>query len=410
LTLLRANLMKLSLSDLNNGYVYLGDKLKVRTIFNFDEDSSILWSGIRLLTHPPCLKELQITKEDIFSKGYFEKGEYIREKSFLIKNNVIPTIKNRNLEYEIKLILRQPHPTNPDDDLVINKTQKIEIKAKSTDQQVIKPNPLSLSISGLNINLSKDVYRPGETIKINFSSQELKQVEIRLLQKANLICYCEAYGQTCSKVEELPPAIAGDVKTTDMNKDFLLLKVPEVAQPSHNYLWEPHEKEYWGMKYGSYVKWSLLFIGKPKPEFGKELIRFEVPVTIVAKSVAEAEIGPDLFSKDTAGAPSIFDSMSSKFQKVYKITSIDSDLEKYSIKIKNISKETLRGVSVSISGLQEGLFESTPNLTGFNRWEAGEEKEIIYNTKQNITALICVLTDNSQKEIRIQTPLATNFF
>ncbi|MFX0076987.1 MAG: hypothetical protein ACFE96_16190 [Candidatus Hermodarchaeota archaeon] len=402
--------MKLNLSDLNDGCVYLGDKLKVRTEFNFDEDSSILWSGIRLLTHPPCLKELQITKEDIFSKGHFEKGEYIREKSFLIKNNVIPTLKNRNLEYEIKLILRQPHPSNPDDDLVINKTQKIEIKAKDTDQQIIKPNPLSLSISGLNINLSKDVYRPGETIKINFSSEELKQVEIRLLQKANIICYCEAYGQTCSKVEELPAAIAGDAKTTDMNKDFLLLKVPDIAQPSHNYLWEPHEKEYWGMKYGSYVKWSLLFIGKTKPEFGKEPIRFEVPITILAKPIGEDEIGADLFSRDSAGAPSIFDSVSSKFQKVYKITSIDSDMEKYIVKIKNISKEALQGVSVNISGLQEGLFETAPHLTGFNRWEAGEEKEIVYDTKQNITALICVLEDNSQKEIRIQTPLASNFF
>jgi len=402
--------IKLELSDRNNGSVYLGDKLTVRTTFNFDEDSSILWSGIRLLTHPPCLKELQITKEDIFSKGNFEKGEYIRENSVLIKNNVIPTIKNRNLEYEIKLILRLPHPTNPDDDLVINKTQKIEIKAKESNQLVTKPNPLSLSISGLNINVSKDVYRPGETIKINFSSEGLKQVEIRLLQKANIICYCEAYGQTCSKVEELPPAIAGDSRTSDMNKDFLLLKVPEIAQPSHNYLWEPHEKEFWGMKYGSYVKWSLMFIGKPKPEFGKESVKFEVPITIKAKPIGKDELRADLFSKDTTGAPSIFDGFSSKFQKIYKIVSIDSDIEKYNIKIKNISKETLHGVSVNISGLQEGLFETAPALTGFNRWEAGEEKEIVYNSKQNITALICVLEDNSQKTIRIQTPLASNFF
>ncbi len=402
--------MKLNLSDLNNGYVYLGDKLKVRTTYNFDEDSSILWSGIRLLTHPPCLKELQITKEDIFSKGNFEKGEYIREKSFLIKNNIIPTIKNRNLEYEIKLTLRLPHPNNPDDDLVINKKQKIEIKAKESKQQVIKTNPLSISISGLKINLSKDVFRPGETIKINFSSEELKQVEIRLLQKANLICYCEAYGQTCSKVEELPAAIAGDSKTSDMNKDFLLLKVPEIAQPSHNYLWEPHEKEFWGMKYGSYVKWSLLFIGKLKPEFGKESIKFDVPITIIAKAGGEEELGTDLFSNDTIGTPSIFNGVSSKFQKVYKITSIDSDIEKYNIKIKNISKETLEGVSVNISGLQEGLFETAPTLTGFYRWESGEEKEIVYNSKQNITALICVLEDNSQNAIRIQTPLASNFF
>ncbi|MBY9012580.1 MAG: hypothetical protein KGD70_09425 [Candidatus Lokiarchaeota archaeon] len=402
--------MKLTLSDLNNGNVYLGDKLSVRTTYNFDEDSSILWSGIRLLTHPPCLKELQITKEEIFSKGRFEKGEYIREKSILIKNNVIPTIKNRNIEYEIKLILRQPHPHNPNDDLVINKTQKIEIKAKDSNLQVQKPNPLSLSISGLSVSLSKDVFRPGETIKINFSSEELKQVEIRLLQKANVICYCEAYGQTCSKVEELPAAIAGDSKTSDMSKEFLLLKIPEIAQPSHNYLWEPHEKEFWGMKYGSYVKWFLMFIGKPKPEFGKEPIKFKVPITIIAKPVGEDKLGADLFSKDTTGAPSIFDGVSSKFQKIYKIISIDSDIEKYNIKIKNISKESLEGVSVNISGLQEGLFETAPTLTGFHRWEAGEEKEIVYKTKQNITALICVLEDNSQKVIRIQTPLASDFF
>jgi len=402
--------LKISLNDLNNGHVSLGDKLNVRTTFNFDDDSSILWSGIRLLTHPPCLKELQITKEEIFSKGIFEKGEYIRERSFLIKKNVIPTIKNRNLEYEIKLILRQPHPNNPDDDLVINKTHKIEIRAKDSGDQIIKPNPLSISISGLSINLTKDVFKPGETVKINFSSNELKHIEIRLLQKANLVCYCDAYGQTCSKVEELPPAIAGDSKTSDMSKEFLLLKIPEIAQPSHNYLWEPHEKEFWGMKYGSYVKWSLLFIGKPKPEYGKETIKFKVPITIVAKSLSGKEVGVDLFSKSTTATPSLFNGVSSKFQKVFKITSIDSDIEKYSIRIKNISKDSLKGVSVKTSGLQEGLFETEPTLTGFSSWESSEEKEIVYNSKQNISALICILEDNSQRVIRIQTPLASNFF
>ncbi|MBY8979779.1 MAG: hypothetical protein KGD72_05270 [Candidatus Lokiarchaeota archaeon] len=402
--------MKLELNDRNDGYVYLGDKLNVRTAFNFDEDTSILWSGIRLLTHPPCLKELQITKEEIFSKGIFEKGEYIRERALLIKNNVIPTIKNRNLEYEIKLILRQPHPHNPDDDLVINKTHKVEVRVKDTRDQIIKPNPLSISISGLNVSLSKDVFKPGETIKINFSSKELRQVEIRLLQKANLVCYCDAYGQTCSKVEELPPSIAGDSKTSDMNKEFLLLKIPEIAQPSHNYLWEPHEKEFWGMKYGSYVKWSLYFIGKPKPEYGKEIIKFKVPITIVAKIVTGNEVGVDLFSKNTTAAPSIFDGVSSKFQKVYKITSIDSDMEKYNIRIKNISKDSLKGVSIKTSGLQEGLFETEPTLTGLSSWEPNEEKEIVYNSRQNISALICILEDNSQRVIRIQTPLASNFF
>lgn len=401
--------MKLELS-LNNDYVYLGDKISVKSKFNFDEDSSILWSGIRLLTYPPCLKELQITKEEIFSKGFFEAGEYIRDKAILIKNNVVPTIKNRNLEYELKLILRQPHPINPDDDLVINKKQKIEIREKKSNIQIKKPNPLSISISGLSINLSKDVFKPGETIKINFSSEELKQIEIRLLQKANIVCYCDAYGQNCSKVEELPPAIAGDSRTSDMDKKFLLLKVPEIAQPSHNYLWEPHEKEFWGFKYGSYVKWSLLLIGKPKSEYGKKSIKFDVPITIIAKPADNQKLDVDLFSGTTSGAPSIFDGVSSKFQKIFKIVSIDSDIEKYIIKIKNTSKKPLEGVTVKVTGLQEGLFETAPILTGFNSWGVNEEKEIVYESKQNITALISVLEDNAQKSIRIQTPVGSDFF
>ena len=72
--------MKLEISDLNKGSVFIGDKLNIRTKFIFDEPTSILWSGLRLITYPPCTKELQITKEEIFSKGNFEAGEYLRDK------------------------------------------------------------------------------------------------------------------------------------------------------------------------------------------------------------------------------------------------------------------------------------------------------------------------------------------
>jgi hypothetical protein len=156
--------MKLELTDLNNGSVYIGDRLSVKTKFEFEEDTSVLWSGVRLLTHPPCVKELQVAKEEIFSKGFFEAGEYIREKSLLIKGYIVPTIKNRNLEYELKLILRQPHPIDPDNDLTINKSQQIEIKARNSGIQTKTPNPISLSLSGVNLNLSKDIFKPGETI------------------------------------------------------------------------------------------------------------------------------------------------------------------------------------------------------------------------------------------------------
>jgi len=400
--------MKIELRDLNNGSVYVGDKLGILTKFNFEEDSEILWSGLQLLTNPPCAKELQIAKAEIFSKGTFESGEYIRNRMLLIKNNVVPTIKNRNLEYYVKLILRQPHPINPDDDLLINRTQKIEIKAKAVGLQTKKSNPISFSLSGLNVNLSKDVFKPGETIKVNFSSEELKEIEIRLLQEANLICYCDAYGQNCRKVEKLPPAIAGDAKTSNAEKGFLLIKVPEIAEPSHNYVWEAQEKEQWGFKFGDYTRWSLRVIGKTSSE--REKIKFDIPITIISKPVDEAKIGEDFFAHQSSSAPSLFEGLSSKLQKVFQISSIDSDMDKYTIKIKNITKGTLYGVSVKVSGLLEGLFESTPILKGFNKWESGQEKEVKYETKQNVSALIAILEDNDQKNIRIQTPVSSDFF
>ena len=403
-------MVKLELTDLNKGSVFIGDKLSIKVKFNFEDEADIFWSGIRLITNPPCAKELQVSKEEIFSKGTFEAGEYIREKLLLIKTNIVPTIKNRNLNYILKLNLRQPNPINPEDDLVINKSHDIEIKARDSGLQAKTPKPISFSISGLNILLTKDIYKPGEPIKIGYTSEELKQIEVRLLQNSNLVCYCEAYGQNCSKVAELPPAIAGDAKTQNFDKDFLLLKVPEVAEPSHNYLWSPSEKEQFGFRYGAYTKWSLLVIGKKKPEYGMEPIKLELPITISTGSISAEKVGVDLFSDGTAGASTLFDSIS-KFQKTYKILSIDSDIDKYILRIKNISKEDLRGVTVKITGLQEGLFETAPSLKGFNTWKTGEEKQIVYETKQNVTALISILEDNSQQSIRIQSPVAeTSFF
>ncbi len=404
--------MKLELSDLNNGSVLVGDKLNIRAMFQFDEETSLLWSGVRLFTNPPCNKnELQISKEEIFSIGQFEAGNYLREKSILIKNNVVPTIKKRNLLYNIELILRQRNPINPEDDLIIKRKNEIDIKVDESKLKINQPNPIAFSISGLNVNLSKDIFKPGETIKVNYSSKNLREIEVRLLQKANLVCYCEKYGKNCTNVEELPPAIAGDSKTTNTDEGFVFLKVPTIAEPSHNYLWEPTEMEHWGLKYGDYSQWSLLVLGRRKPEFGRDIISFEVPLTIVTKPPIGEKKDIDLFSKGVTGGMNIFEDIGLKFQKRFQILSIDADTNSdpnhniYKIRIKNISNENLQGITVKTSGLQEGLFETNPSLHGFSTWNMDEEKEVIYKIKQSISAIISILEDNSQKAVKIQTPI-----
>ena len=67
-------------------------------------------------------------------------------------------------------------------------------------------------------------------------------------------------------------------------------------------------------------------------------------------------------------------------------------------------------MTVKLVGLQEGLFETSPTLYGFNKWEKDEEKEIIYESKQNISAIISTIEDNDQKSIRIQSPVSADFF
>jgi len=401
--------MKLKISDLSNGSIFIGDTLNIRTTLQFDEDESLLWTGIRLITNPPCGKELQISVGEIFAEGKFEAGEYIRDKSLFIRN-LVPTIKKRNLEYNVQLIIRKKNPINPTDDIIIRKLHPIEIKTRETVIPTRKPNPVSVSLSGLNVRFNKDSFKPGESIKIEYSSEELKSLEVRLLQKANIICFCRAYGNTCRRVETLPPAIATSVKTFNFEKDYMILQIPENAEITHNYLWMPSEREFWNMKYGDYTKWSLLILGEKKLEFGGDLIKFEIPITITTKSYEETRSDFELIQRPVLKTPSLFEELPSSFTKKFEVVSIESDIDKYVITLKNVSGEYLSGISVKISGLQSNLFETASSLVGFNSWKNGEEKEIIYEIKQDISTIVSTIEDNSQKATRIQTPVSDESF
>ena len=145
-------------------------------------------------------------------------------------------------------------------------------------------------------------------------------------------------------------------------------------------------------------------------EFGNEKIKFDIPISIITEPIKEKEVETSLFSRESGSSPSLFDGISSKFQKIIKVNSIESDIEKYTVMIENISKKDLEGVTVKLTGLQEGLFETSPTLTGFKTWKKGEIKEIVYETKQNISAIISIFEDNDRNLIRIQTPVSADFF
>ncbi len=398
--------MKLSLD--NDDGIILGDYLNVITKTTFEETTEILWGGLKLISKNPCKRDLIITKSEIFNQGTFEPGEYIRKRTQLINPNVVPTIPARNIHYLVKMTLRIKSPLNSQKEIEIFKENPIKIFPKENIYQNRIPTPIKLIMSGIDLEISKDIFKPGDAIKIDYKTSNLALFQIRLKQKANLICICEPFGEQCGSTEELPPVIAGGAKTSKTDHGFLLIKIPNHAEPSHEYLWEPQEKEQWGVKFGDYSKWFLEIIGNRKREVGGDIISFEIPI-IIKPQKQQNIIETGLFREREEGLE-LFEAPPA-IKKGMNIISIDTDKDTssstfiYKLRIKNNLKDILNGVTIESSGIQRGLFETYKHMTGFCTWLPGEEKIIEYKTRQEIDTLISTIETNSQKQIRIQTIL-----
>lgn len=395
--------MKLNLEC--SSKVISGDYLNSFTKTIFEESTEILWGGLKLFCKNPCKKELIIAKSEIFSEGIFESGEYIRKRSTLINPSVVPTIEARNINYLLRMSLRIKSPLNKQEEMEIFQENPVKIITKRNILKNRPTTPIKLLMSGLNIEIPKDIFRPGEIIKIDYHSDNLTLLQIRLKQKANLVCICEPYGTRCGSVEELPPVIAGGAKTSITDQGALLIKIPEHAEPSHEYLWNPSEKEKWGVQFGDYSRWHLEVIGNRKKEVGGDNIFFEIPIfikTIKGEEMVdtglfrERQENSELFKPPPAIAKGI------------KTISIDPEKDKtshtfiYRLLLKNNLNETLEGVTIENSGVQKGLFETYKHMTGFEKWLPGEEKIIEYKTRQEVDTLISIIEDNSHQSLRIQ--------
>jgi len=395
--------MKLNLECTNK--VISGDYLNSLTKTIFEEPNEILWGGLKLFCRNPCKKELIIAKSEIFSEGIFESGEYIRKRSTLINPIVVPTIEARSINYLLRMSLRVKSPINKQEEMEIFQESPVKIITKRDIYQKRDITPIKLLMSGLNIEIPKDIFRPGEVIKIDYHSDNLTLLQMRLKQKANLVCICEPYGTRCGSVEELPPVIAGGAKTSKTDQGVLLIKIPEHAEPSHEYLWKPSEKEKWGVQFGDYSKWYLEVIGNRKREMGGDTIFFEIPI-IIKTTKGKEMVDTGLFRERKENAE-LFKPLPA-IVKGIKIISIDTDKNNtshtfvYRLLLENNLNETLEGVTIENSGVQKGLFETYKHMTGFEKWLPGEEKTIEYKTRQEVDTLISIIEDNSHKSLRIQ--------
>jgi len=361
---------------------FIGTSAIVQSTFNLLEDTKIFWAGSRISAKRPCGRDIVISKADIFCEGQLEKGSYIREKILPISNRVPPTVKDRNLTYHIRSEINMVKPEKGSEEEYFFAETPILLKAMP-----IKPSegaPVSVSLKGIKIEMEKDHFFPGETIKIDYELEKFKDLEVDLVKDANVTCYCPNFAPTCIHIKPKPPSIEDSVKPT-LKSGSLKLNLPSFIELSHRYIWEPPEKTRWKETYGDYVNWMLEIIGTRI----NEIVKFQVPIYIEAEYNSEDSA---LFFSKQSKPPALQNIL---VPDLIQTPTYDLDGNKLTITLRNESKKTLLGITVKIVPIESDFFELPPYLTGINEWEPSTEIQAFHrNVKENIKTIQLVVEDN----------------
>lgn len=368
---------------------YVGTPTIVRNIFNLPEDTRIFWAGSRIYAKRLCGKEIVVSKADIFCEGQLEKGEYIREKSIPISNRVPPSVKERNLSYRIRTEISMVKPgTRSEEEFFFAETPLL---LKTGPIPNSNPHPVEVSITGIKIQMDKDHFQPGDTIKIDYKLAKFKAFEIVLLKDANITCNCPEYAPTCVHIKPKPPSVEKSIKASNLTMGTLQIPLPSFIEVSHRYVWEPPEKTRWKDTYGDYVNWILEAIGTRS---SGEIVKFQIPITIVKKATPEES---DLFSSTQTKAPALNKIL---LPESLEIATHNIEEKRLTLSLKNKSKEVLNGVTVKITPIESMFFELPPILTGVNEWKPNTEIQA-FHTKvgKTIKNFQILIEDNNGNAI-----------
>ncbi|OLS15116.1 MAG: hypothetical protein RBG13Loki_1251 [Promethearchaeota archaeon CR_4] len=395
-------LMKINIEA--DSKVRAGFPANVQMQIELPEPKKVFWGGVKLITKRPCKNPLVIASKDVFSQGFFDSGTYNRQLQISIAQKILPSVELRNIVYTIDGCLRVEKAPKSDEELEIVSSRSIIIDSPLDKTTAPSPNPVNFSLGGLTITLNKDVYAPGEAIKVSYQQKGFRQISVKLMQLANVVCSCPQFGHVCTYLEK-SPAVVTNANKKDLNSSdgFILLKIPKISEPSHKYQWKPSEETFWGHQFGDVNEWFIDITGKYDNPTVKS-IKFQVPITILPNGTTSGD--HELFAP---GKSNVDFKPKSRPKNVFEVTTprLDSQNRTFEIKITNrLPSKTLTGVTIKATGVQEGLFETPSYMQGIATWASGEIKTILYRTQPNVTNIVLVIEDNDFTQTRLVAPVA----
>lgn len=350
----------------------IGQPVTVTARVSIDAPQAMAFAGIKLSAVRPCDKPLVIEQREVFCKGTFNPAEYERSLAVALPPRLVPSSASRGIRYKITLYARVPVDADPNNTQEYFDEGTITLVDVPRKDKMLDANPVVLSIKGLKLSLQKDVYRPGETIKVTFETAGLRELKILLMQRSNILCNCTQFGRVCTQVPKIPPSAAGAARASNPATGFLLLPVPRSAELTARHDWEPKDKSSWSDKFGDYNEWYLSVLGI---KYSGEEIHYEIPVEIDEGRIAtEKHPGADFFDTSIAASSIEGGTVRPAFQ-ARKISVREATRGPGGLvfTVKNETKDVLKGTTCKVTGIKDMFFESAPFMIGIGDVDAGEE-------------------------------------
>jgi hypothetical protein len=350
-------------------------KVKV-TIEGKASKAEVKYTGVRLSAIRPCEKPLIIEQREIFCNGKFEAGVYARSVSIALPAKVVPSSGQRGVRYKMEAYSRTPGGDGDGgSDQEFIDAGEITLVEERNKNKILEINPVVLAIKGLKLNLQKDIYRPGETIKITFETRDLKELKVLLMERSNILCNCMQYGRVCTQVPKIPSSAAGAAKIASPTTGFLLLQIPKSAELSTRHEWEPKDRTTWNDKFGDFNEWYLAVTGT---KYNGEDISFEIPIEIDEGRISTEKQEAVPFFETSASAMGSEEPFKPVFQvKPLKLAGIKRrGDEEIDITLTNDGSSTFHGCTCKVIGIKDMFFETKPYMVGFSAIEAGATKKI----------------------------------
>ena len=351
-----------------------GASLKTKLTLKLEESARMWHGGIEFHAGPrPCrTRSFVIAKHNVFCEGDFEKGTYIRERSFKLSPRLVPTFIDRHVTYNIKA------------EVTIKKGEFNASMAAETPVFVktlvprFKPtesNPVAMSLRGLKVSLNKDRFYPGEDIPIEFDApSDIQSLSFSLVKQAQILCECH-YRNVCSFIKPMASQVIESSKTHE-KKGIISLRIPSDAELTHNYSWASAEKGYLVQSFGDNVNWFVSVSGRRTSgeevqsnvdfEIVSESEPFELPLVVPREE-------PEDFTLEML-KPGI------------RILTGKRNDDGFVFRLRN-QGETLEGTTVRMAGIKEELFEISPWMIGVTQWEKDEALEAFYPMPKSVKEL-----------------------